>query len=737
MAEWTTTLGAASSQSSVNTTWSSAILSGHQIPADLLAAGGTAFLRTLVARNPAETASNELLRTSSTDSGTGDDVGPDLTSAWETGSHSIELNAGGLSLVLPGPNNSTNQVQDAGEVYAWRPPASYDAVRTEFVTGYPSLTQAEKDATTLTLRDFVPAAPSWTDDTGDAITGTVGTAIPSVTVPAVDVGAPAPTYAQVGTVAGVSFNTTTRALSFDEDAIEVGSGSGTIRIRATNSSGSDDWTVGYTFVAAGVQEWSTPLPAAQYSNVNFKFWEFGADAPVVDAGLTGGETRTLFRVGLADFGNLVRLLLSDSDPPGFDSGQDLSSLFETNGSLTITLPTGETATFALNGADTAEPYGWIPTDAAELAAHATLYAALSDSIGAQAGTLTLRDFVPVVPSWTDDTGDDITGTVGTAIAAVTVPAVDAGAPDPTYAQVGTVAGVSFNTTTRALSFDEDAIEVGSGSGTIRIRATNSSGSDDWTVGYTFVAANEAPSFTDNTGDAQSWTVGVAIASLTIPRAFGNPDPTYQLLSSPDGINVTLPTTGADGIITGTPTAVGSGTVWIRALNSEGSANWTVAYTTIAALAVIRTGSGERGTVSAAGVEGTGRSIIPLLLSEWSVPSGEMQVFAALIEIGVSGEDRYNEASSVGALLDGDMQLATDLTFNRIRIRSSPSRLTFNRSGSGSVETYLEAGGIIRWRHILYIQNLEWCDKPIDSGYWCDSYFWRFFQYRRHFQCRDV
>ena len=83
----------------------------------------------------------------------------------------------------------------------------------------------------------------------------------------------------------------------------------------------------------------------------------------------------------------------------------------------------------------------------------------------------------------------------------------------------------------------------------------------------------------------------------------------------------------------------------------------------------------------------------------------MQVFAALIEIGVSGEDRYNEASSVGALLDGDMQLATDLTFNRIRVRSSPSRLTFNRSGSGSVETYLEAGGSFAGG-TFYIQNLD-------------------------------
>ena len=106
----------------------------------------------------------------------------------------------------------------------------------------------------------------------------------------------------------------------------------------------------------------------------------------------------------------------------------------------------------------------------------------------------------VAPSWTDDTGDAITGTVGTAIADVTVPEVDAGTPDPTYAAVGSLpAGVSFDTTTRVLSFDESAIEVGSG--TIRIRATNSAGTDDWTVAYTFAAALpdvDAPTVTIDT-----------------------------------------------------------------------------------------------------------------------------------------------------------------------------------------------------------------------------------------------
>ena len=92
---------------------------------------------------------------------------------------------------------------------------------------------------------FVPGtAPSWTDDTGDAISGTVGTAIAPVTVPEAD-GAPEPTYAASGLPGGLSFDATSRVLSGTPTA----AGSGTITVTATNSAGTADWTVAYAFVA--------------------------------------------------------------------------------------------------------------------------------------------------------------------------------------------------------------------------------------------------------------------------------------------------------------------------------------------------------------------------------------------------------------------------------------------------------------------------------------------------------
>ena len=102
----------------------------------------------------------------------------------------------------------------------------------------------------------------------------------------------------------------------------------------------------------------------------------------------------------------------------------------------------------------------------------------------------------VAPSFSDDTGDAISGTVGTAIANVTVPEAD-GAPAPTYAASGALpGGLSFDTTTRVLSGTPTA----AGSGTITVTATNSEGTADWTVAYTF-----APDVTTENDDI--WRLG--------------------------------------------------------------------------------------------------------------------------------------------------------------------------------------------------------------------------------------
>ena len=141
---------------------------------------------------------------------------------------------------------------------------------------------------------------------------------------------------------------------------------------------------------------------------------------------------------------------------------------------------------------------------------------------------------------------------------------------------GVPAGINFNTTTRGFSGTPSA----AGSGTITVTATNSAGSATWTVAYITSAAQVAPAFADDTGDAQDWVQNTAITPVTVPAATGNPTPTYAVVGSlPTGIAFDASTRS----LSGTPTGTGSGTIRIRATNSQGSDDWTVTYSTTAAL----------------------------------------------------------------------------------------------------------------------------------------------------------
>ena len=101
---------------------------------------------------------------------------------------------------------------------------------------------------------------------------------------------------------------------------------------------------------------------------------------------------------------------------------------------------------------------------------------------------------------------------------------------------------------------------------------------DATLTLTDDPATIAPSFADDTGDAQTWEMGTAITAITVPEADGEPEPTYAVEGSlPAGIAFDITTR----VISGTPTAVGSGTITIRATNSAGDADWAIAYTTSA------------------------------------------------------------------------------------------------------------------------------------------------------------
>ena len=97
---------------------------------------------------------------------------------------------------------------------------------------------------------LTPTAPKWSDDTGDPVNWTVGAPITDLVVPAVDAGSPTPTYTATGLPDGVAFTPSTRTLS----GTPTTAGTGTITITATNSAGSDTYTIAYTITAASMDD---------------------------------------------------------------------------------------------------------------------------------------------------------------------------------------------------------------------------------------------------------------------------------------------------------------------------------------------------------------------------------------------------------------------------------------------------------------------------------------------------
>ena len=139
-----------------------------------------------------------------------------------------------------------------------------------------------------------------------------------------------------------------------------------------------------------------------------------------------------------------------------------------------------------------------------------------------------------------------------------------------------------------------------------------------------VPVNVAPNFADDTGDAVSWTVGVAIGTITVPEATGTPTPTYAVQGSlPGGIAFNASTRQ----ITGTPTGAGSGTITIRATNSEGMDDWSVSYAATVADPLplaISAGTGS-GSVSVA----LAKTPPPLLLSDFDASGLETDALALI------------------------------------------------------------------------------------------------------------
>ena len=183
-----------------------------------------------------------------------------------------------------------------------------------------------------------------------------------------------------------------------------------------------------------------------------------------------------------------------------------------------------------------------------------------------------------------------------------------------------------------------------------------------------LAPSAAPSFFDDTGNAQTWIVGSAIAPITVPGATGVPAPTYAVVGVlPDGISFNSTTR----VLSGTPTVAGSGEIRIQATNSEGTDDWAVAYTVLAGL-------------SLASFDSTGLEVVAAALLEASAP-------------GTSGSTPYADSDRGGTdtPLEGELGLGdSETVISRIsHVGGSALRLNDNDNPSAlHIGDYFNAGG---------------------------------------------
>ena len=103
-------------------------------------------------------------------SGTPAASGPSLSDAWEQYERAITITAEGISITIPGPRAAGSSPQDDTEPYEYEP-ANIAEVGT-FRTAWRALTNAQQDATQVTLDDGVPQDDVSVEWEGSGITDT-------------------------------------------------------------------------------------------------------------------------------------------------------------------------------------------------------------------------------------------------------------------------------------------------------------------------------------------------------------------------------------------------------------------------------------------------------------------------------------------------------------------------------------------------------------------------------------
>ena len=154
MAAQTLTIGKNDRDATTAIDWSSL---DALLDPSLLADGGTGYLHEIQLEVQSSEARIEVWTKASL-SEPHTTAGPDFTDDVEQYAKAFVIEAGGLTLTIPGPNATGSVSSDGVEPYRWKPASPLDHTALQsFITSYRALTDAQKEATTLTITDGVPA----------------------------------------------------------------------------------------------------------------------------------------------------------------------------------------------------------------------------------------------------------------------------------------------------------------------------------------------------------------------------------------------------------------------------------------------------------------------------------------------------------------------------------------------------------------------------------------------------
>ena len=383
-------------------------------------------------------------------------------------------------------------------------------------------------------------------------------------------------YGATGLPTGLSVNTATGLIS----GTPAAAGTSTVTLSATNSGGTGNATLTLTITAA-TPVISSATTASGTVGTAFSYQITASNSPAsygatgLAAGLSvntatglisgtptaaGTSTVTLSATNSGGTGNatLTLTITAATQAPGITSSASASGKVGSSFSYQITatnspasygatgLPTGlsvNTATGLISG-----------TPAAAGTSTVTLSATNSGGTGNATLTLTITAATPVISSATT-----ASGTVGTAFSYQ----ITASNSPASYGATGLAAGLSVNTATGLISGTPTA----AGTSTVTLSATNSGGTGNATLTLTITAATPVIS----SATTASGTVGAAfsyqIAASNSPASYGA-----------TGLAAGLSVNTATGLISGTPTAAGTSSITLSAINSGGAGHAVLTLT---------------------------------------------------------------------------------------------------------------------------------------------------------------